>query len=118
MKRFYLATMIAIVVTTSIASHLYAVGVAGSTASGNVPARRSRTAELLSWLKHCFDRSVAAAQARYERRETMLALRHVDDRLLKDIGVYRNGIGYDFRRLEWWQLGVREIRRSPPIHPM
>jgi hypothetical protein len=48
----------------------------------------------------------------------MLALRHVNDRLLKDIGVYRNGIGYDFRRLEWSQLGVREIRRSPPIHPM
>jgi uncharacterized protein YjiS (DUF1127 family) len=115
MKRFYLATMIAIVVTTSIASHLYAVGALGSTTSSGVPGRRSRTAVFLHRLKRYLDGSVAAARAYKERRATMLALRHVDDRLLKDIGVYRDGAIYDLRRSAWRQRDVRELPHSPPI---
>jgi uncharacterized protein YjiS (DUF1127 family) len=116
MKRFYLATMIAIVVTTSIASHLYAVGGLGSTTSGSVPSRRSRAAELLHRLKRYLDGSIAVARAYREHRATLLALRHVDDRLLKDIGVFRDGTTYHLRWSEWPQGDVRELRRSPPIH--
>jgi uncharacterized protein YjiS (DUF1127 family) len=118
MKRFYLATMIAIVVTTSIASHLYAVGGLGSTTSGSVPSRRSRAAELLHRLKRYLDGSIAVARAYREHRATLLALRHVDDRLLKDIGVFRDGTTYDLHWSEWPQGDVRELRRSPPIQRM
>jgi uncharacterized protein YjiS (DUF1127 family) len=100
MKRIYLATVIAIA-TNSIASRLFAAGAQGSTASGVLAGLQSRTVEFSHWLKDLFDDWVAAALAHRERQATIVALMRLNDRELKDIGLYRDDIAYGQRLSEW-----------------
>lgn len=115
MKRFYLATIIAIVITTSIASHLFAVGVRGSTTPRFPAGLRSWGSELFRRLGSCFDGWVACMLARRERQATIFALRHLSDRELKDIGIYRGGAARDPRVSgRGWQTETG--KKTPAIH--
>lgn len=96
MKRIYLATVIAIA-TNSIASRLLAAGAQGSTSSGVLAGLQSRAVEFTHWLKDLFDDWVADVLARRERQATIVALGRLNDRELKDIGLYRDDIAYDQR---------------------
>jgi uncharacterized protein YjiS (DUF1127 family) len=100
MRRIYLATVIAIA-TNSIASRLLASGTQGSATSGVLAALQSRTVELMHGLKSLFDDWVAAVLAHRERQATIVALRCLNDRELKDIGLYRDDIAYGQRFSEW-----------------
>lgn len=53
---------------------------------------RGRLTILLATLGRQVNRGVAAAIARSERRAAMMTLRNLDDRELKDIGLYRGSI--------------------------
>jgi uncharacterized protein YjiS (DUF1127 family) len=93
MKKIYLATVIAIVVTTSIASHLLAIGALGPATPGVLSRLRSYVGGCFGWLKGLFDDWIAAGLARRERHAAIFALRHFSDRELKDIGLYHGSIG-------------------------
>jgi uncharacterized protein YjiS (DUF1127 family) len=95
MKRVYLATAIAIVVTTSIASHVLTVGVLGPAAPGLLTGLKSGARGLFGRLWSLVSDCIAAARARRERRAALVALRLLNDRELKDIGLYRNSISDD-----------------------
>jgi uncharacterized protein YjiS (DUF1127 family) len=95
MKKIYLATVIAVVVTTSIASHLLAVGVLGPATPGVLARLRSCVGGFFGRLKRLFDDWIAAGLARRERQAAIFALRHFSDRELKDIGLYRGSIACD-----------------------
>jgi uncharacterized protein YjiS (DUF1127 family) len=101
MKRIFPATVIAIAVTNSIVSRLLAAGVQGSTASGVLAGLQSRTVEFMHWLKSLFDDWVVAMLARREQQATMVALGRLNDRELRDIGLYRDDIAYGQRFSEW-----------------
>jgi uncharacterized protein YjiS (DUF1127 family) len=117
MKRIYLATVIAIV-TNSIASRLLAAGTQGSTTSGVLAGLQSRAVEFLHWLKSLFDDWVVAVLAHRERQATIIALRRLNDRELKDIGLYRDDIAYGQRLSEWKQHHGVSARASasPPVN--
>jgi uncharacterized protein YjiS (DUF1127 family) len=95
MRKIYLATVIAVVVTTSIASHLLAVGALGPATPGVLARLRSCVGGFFGRLKGLFDDGIAALLARRERQAAIFALRHFSDRELKDIGVYRGSVGGD-----------------------
>jgi hypothetical protein len=89
MKRVYLITVIAIIVTTSIATHLLAVSAFGPATP--VTGLPSFAREWRDWLRHYVDRRIEAKLARRKRRETIVALCYLDDRMLRDIGLHRDG---------------------------
>lgn len=89
MKRFYLITIIAVIVTTSIATHLLAISAFGPTTP--VSGLPSFARELLDWLRRQADRCIKAVLARRERRATIVALCYLDQRMLRDIGLHRDG---------------------------
>ena len=92
MSRAYFATIIAVFVTTSLATNLLLIGARGPVALG-IPARL-RFRRRLSRRITCFlDAGVDAMIARRERQATSVALRHLDDRALRDIGLYRDSVG-------------------------
>jgi uncharacterized protein YjiS (DUF1127 family) len=101
MKKFYLATLIAVIVTTSIASHLLMVGVLGPSTAALRLDLRSGVAGFFRRIGSRFRRLLAGwigAVLEYrERRATIFALTKLSDRELRDIGVHRDGIGYDPR---------------------
>jgi uncharacterized protein YjiS (DUF1127 family) len=103
MKRIYLATAIAIVVTTSIASHVLAIGALGPAMPGVLIDARSGARGVysrLKRLKRLFRAGIAAVRAWRERRAAIIELRSLSDRELSDIGVYRCSIGCDPRLLQ------------------
>jgi uncharacterized protein YjiS (DUF1127 family) len=89
MKRFYLITIIAIIVTTSIATHLLAVGALGPTTP--VAGLTSFARDVLDWIRRCVGRCVKAVFVPRERRATVVALCYLDERMLRDIGLHRDG---------------------------
>jgi uncharacterized protein YjiS (DUF1127 family) len=114
MKKIYLATVIAVVVTISIASHLLAVGVLEPAAPGVLSRLRSHVSGLLDWLKGLFDDWIAALLARRERQAAIFALRLFSDRELKDIGLHRGSLACDpwlSRRKP--QAGVGDTASAP-----
>jgi uncharacterized protein YjiS (DUF1127 family) len=93
MSKFYLATVAAVVVTTSLASNLLVVGTRRPVQTG-IPARlRSASRRWSRRLKHIVDAAVAAMLAYRERQATLWALHRMSDRELQDIGVDRGNIG-------------------------
>jgi uncharacterized protein YjiS (DUF1127 family) len=108
MKKFYLATLIAVIVTTSIASHLLMVGALGPSTSGLRVNLRSGIAGFFRRIGRRFRRlssrllagGIAAMLEYRERRATIFALTKLSDRELKDIGVHRDSIAYDPRHFQ------------------
>jgi uncharacterized protein YjiS (DUF1127 family) len=94
MNKFYLATVLAIVITTSIGSHLLMVG--APTTSGFLVSLRSGLSGLFKRVGRFFDGWIAATLAHRERQVAMFALTKLSDRELKDIGLYRGDIAHDF----------------------
>jgi uncharacterized protein YjiS (DUF1127 family) len=92
MKKIYLVTVIAIVVTIAIASHLLAVGALGPATPGMRSRLRSWVSAIAGGLRGQLDDWIAAIIARRERQAAIFALRHFSDRELKDIGLHRDGI--------------------------
>jgi len=97
MNDLYLATIVAVVVTISIASHLFVAGTRGSATPGLLAALRSQGARIADRVKRAFDNWVAAMLARRERQAAMSALNRCSDRELKDIGLYRGDIAHGVR---------------------
>jgi uncharacterized protein YjiS (DUF1127 family) len=93
MSRAYFATVIAVFVTTSLATNLLVVGTRGPIALG-LPGLRFRSRRLGRRLRRFVDNHVAAMIARRERTAAVGALRYMSDRDLKDIGLYRGGFGH------------------------
>lgn len=96
MNKFYLATVLAIVITTSIGSHLLKVGALGPATSGFLVSLRSGLSGLFKRVRRFFDGWIAATLAHRERQVAMFALTKLSDRELKDIGLYRENIAHDF----------------------
>ncbi len=114
MKKIYLATVIASVITTSIASHLLAVRALGPAAPGIFSRLRSCVDGWFGRLKGLLDDWTAAALARRERAAAIFALRHFSDRELKDVGLHRGSIACDLRSPERKpQAGPRDTAPAP-----
>jgi uncharacterized protein YjiS (DUF1127 family) len=92
MSRAYFATIIAVFVTTSLASNLLLIGARGPVALG-IPATLRLRRRLSRRIRRFLDSRVDAIIARRERQATSVALRHLDDRALRDIGLYRDSVG-------------------------
>lgn len=95
MRIFYLATMIAIVITTSIASHLLAVGMFRSMRPDFLTGLRSGLRRLGERFRNGFDDWIAATLARRERQAAVFCLHHLNDRESKDIGPHRSLMAHD-----------------------
>jgi uncharacterized protein YjiS (DUF1127 family) len=112
MNKAYWATVIGIVVTTSIASHLLAVGTLRPTMPGGL---RPATRRFFDRLKNFLDDWIAAALARRERQAAIFSLHRLTDRELKDIGLYRTNIARDPRiSAPGWQAGVCDKAPATP----
>lgn len=97
MKKIYLVTVIAIVITMAIASHLLAVGALGPATPGLLSRLRSCLGGTFRRLKGRLDDWIAAAIARRARQAATFALRHFSDRELRDLGLYRDSMACDPR---------------------
>jgi uncharacterized protein YjiS (DUF1127 family) len=91
MSRAYFAAIIAVFVTTSLATNLLLIGARGPTVLG-VPGKLRLQRRLGRRARRLLD-AVAAIAARRERQATEIALRQLDDRQLRDIGLYRDCVG-------------------------
>ncbi len=94
MNDFYLATIVAVLVPISIASHVLVAGTRGSATPELLAPLRSQRARIADGIKRAFDHWVAAMLARRERQAVMSALNRCSDRELKDVGLYRGDIAY------------------------
>jgi hypothetical protein len=92
MSRVYFATIIAVLVTTSLATNLLMIGARGPIALVT-PARLRLRRRLSRRIRRLLDGGVAAIIARRERRATNVILRQLNDRELRDIGLYRDCVG-------------------------
>jgi hypothetical protein len=95
MDKFHLATIIAIVITTSIASYLLAVGMLRSTRPDFLTGLRSGLRRLGGRFRNGFDDWIAAMLARRERQAAIFCLHHLNDREPKDIGLHRSLTTHD-----------------------
>lgn len=94
MSRAYFATVVAVFVTTSIATNLFVVGTCGPVTLSLPVGLRARSRRLRRNLKRLVDGWVAGMIARRERNAAMLAVRHLSDRDPKDIGIDRDRLGH------------------------
>lgn len=92
MSRAYFATIIAVFVTTSLATNLLLIGARGPVALG-IPARLRLRRRLSRRIRRFIDSRVDAMITRRERHATNAALRLLDDRQLGDLGLYRDCLG-------------------------
>jgi uncharacterized protein YjiS (DUF1127 family) len=94
MNDFYLATIVAVLVTISIASHVLVAAMRGSATPELLAPLRSQGARMADRAKRAFDHWVAAMLARRERQAVTSALNRCSDREPKDIGLYRGDMAY------------------------
>jgi uncharacterized protein YjiS (DUF1127 family) len=97
MHNVYLATMIGAIISTSLASRVFALGAGRRRLSARA---RSFARALSVRLRKARDRRVAALLADWERRAAIYALRHMTDRELSDMGISRCSIEQVGRGLE------------------
>jgi len=76
------------------------------------PGVRRKAAVLLARLGNLINRWVAAVIAHRERQAALFALRHLSDRDLKDIGLYRNEIGDALAERAEERARMQDFRRS------
>ena len=93
MRRMYFATVVAVFITTSLATNLLVAGTRGPVLPGVIAGLRCRSRRLGRRLKRAIDTWVASMLARRERQAAVCALHHLSDRELKDIGLYRGSLG-------------------------
>jgi hypothetical protein len=93
MKDFYLTTAFAVVIITSLASNLLWVMAFGPPAPGSRARLRSALGELATGLRHLAGAGGAVLMARRERQGTDSRLDDLNDREIRDIGLYRNHFG-------------------------
>jgi len=93
MSKAYFATVIAVFVTTSLATNLLLIGTRGPIALG-LPAKLRFRRRLSRRIRRAVDNWVAAMIARRERQATRGVLGQLDDRVLRDIGLYRDCAGH------------------------
>ncbi len=92
MTRIYAATMLAIFVTTSLATNVLVVGTRGPFATLLSTRLRSVSRRLRRRVKGVIDARVAAMLSRREEQASAWAFHHVSDRELKDVGFYRTRV--------------------------
>jgi hypothetical protein len=112
MSKYYLATVAAVVVTTSLASNILVVGTRGSVRPDPFRRMRSAARRWLRRFKHVVDVWVAGMIASRERQAAIYALDRLRDTELGDMGLDRGGITHLVRDPQQWSLmrGV-ETRR-------
>ena len=93
MSKVYVATVVAVFVTTSLATNLLVVGTRGPVRSDLMLRLMCRARRVRRRLKHTVDAWVVAVLEHRERQAAIYALRHLNDRDLKDIGLYRGSYG-------------------------
>jgi hypothetical protein len=94
MSRMYFATVVAMFVTTSLATNLLVAGTRGPVAPAPMVRLRGRARRLGRRLKRAIDAWVASMLARRERQAAIYAVHHLSDRELKDMGLYRGSLGH------------------------
>jgi uncharacterized protein YjiS (DUF1127 family) len=92
MSRFYLATVVAIIVTTSLASNVLAIAVLGPTRPDPLVRFRLGLRRSPRHIKRLVDAWVASMLARRERQAAVCALDGMSDRELRDSGLSRGRI--------------------------
>jgi len=93
MNMVYTATVVAIFVTTSLATNLLVVGTRGPVTPGLPVRLRSSARRLGRRLRHFTNTRVAAMIQRRERLAARSLLCRMTDRELKDMGFYRGTVG-------------------------
>ena len=76
------------------------------------PGVRKGVTILLARLGNLINRWVAAVIAHRERQAALVALRHLSDRDLQDIGLYRNEIGDALAERAEERARMQDFRRS------
>jgi hypothetical protein len=95
MTKLYLATIAAVVVTTSLASDiLVVIGARGSARADQRRRTRSATRRWMRRFGHLVDAWVAAMLESRERQAAIYALNRLSDRDLRDIGLDRGCISH------------------------
>ena len=97
MTKLYMATVVAVVVTTSMASNLLLVGTRSQLRLTLPVQLRLAARRRVRQLKHIVDAWVAGMIARRERQVAVAALHRLTDRELLDIGICRGGIRHAVR---------------------
>lgn len=92
MNGFYLATIVAVIVTASLASNLLAIATIGPARAGALVRLRLGLRRSPRHAKRLVDSWVAGMLARRERQAAICALHHMSDRELRDIGLSRGRI--------------------------
>lgn len=93
MTRIYAATVVALFVTTSLATNVLVAGRRGPVAPGLSTKLRLVSRRLGRRAGRLIDVWVAAIIARRERQATSWAFYYMSDRELKDVGLYRDSLG-------------------------
>jgi uncharacterized protein YjiS (DUF1127 family) len=93
MSKSYFATIVAVFITTSLATNLLLIGARGGTALGLPARQRFRPRRLSRRMWRFIDSRLDAMITRRERHATSAALRLLDDRQLGDLGLYRDCVG-------------------------
>jgi uncharacterized protein YjiS (DUF1127 family) len=93
MSKIYIATVVAIFITTSLATNLLVVGARGPVTPDLSSRMRAGSRRLSRRVKSFVDNWVAAMLSHRERQASAWALQYMSDRELKDIGIYRGRIG-------------------------
>jgi hypothetical protein len=110
MSRLYFATVVAVFVTTSLATNLLVAGTRGPVLPGMIARLRCRRRRLGRRLKRAIDTCVASMLARRERQAAIYAVHHLSDRELTDIGLRSGSLGHVAR-----PDGGRAVSSVPPF---
>jgi hypothetical protein len=97
MGKMYCATVVAVFVTTSLATNLLVVGTRGPVMPKLMAWLRYRARRLSRRLKRAVDTWVMRVLVQRERQATIYAVRHLGDRELKDMGLYRGRFSHAAR---------------------
>ena len=80
--------------------------------AATAPGIRPAAAIFLARLGRVMNRWIAAVIAHRERQAALFALRHLSDRDLRDIGIYRNDIGDALAERARERSRMQDSRRS------
>ncbi len=106
MQRIYLATLIGAVISTSLASRMFAVATFGPARTNPFTRLGSVSRAVLARLRRSLDDRIAMILADCERRASIQRLHRMTDRELSDIGISRCSIA---------QIGRGLVREDQPF---